>query len=74
MQIVSADEKADRAIEAANRANQRLDGHEDLCAERYKGILTRTTRLEYILWGIIALLLIGDGTVLDLMKRLAGIQ
>ena len=63
-----------RALEDAQRANSRIDGHEAICAERYAGLLNRLTRTEYILYGIVGLLLIGDGTVLEIVKRIAGVK
>lgn len=50
--------------------SQSLPAHVTLCAERYAGLNKRLNRMEYWLIGITLLLLIGDGTVLDVAKRL----
>lgn len=64
---------AQRALEAAQKANSRIDGHESLCAERYGGIISRMGRVEYLIYAIIGLLLIGEGTIGSLVKRLFGV-
>lgn len=64
---------AQRALEAAQKANGRIDGHESLCAERYGGIISRMGRVEWLIYAIIALLLVGEGTIGNLVKRLFGV-
>lgn len=51
---------------------ERLAVHEAICAERYAGITRRLDVLTYILGALVLLLLIGEGTVLDVVKRLMG--
>ena len=72
MTAVTEEHLAQRALEEAQKANARIDGHESICAERYRGILGRMSRVEYILYAIVALLLVGEGTVGALVKRLFG--
>ena len=67
-----SEETAQQALVRANEANNRLDGHEELCAERYRGILQRMQRQEWLLWGMVLLLLIGEGTVTEVLARLVG--
>jgi hypothetical protein len=69
---MDAETVAQRALEEAQKANSRVDGHEDLCAERYAGIIRRASRQEYILYAIVGLLLVGEGTIGALVKRLFG--
>jgi hypothetical protein len=61
---------AQRALEAAQKANGRIDGHEDLCGVRYGGLLSRLARVELMLYAIVGLLLIGEGTIGALISRL----
>ena len=49
-----------------------LEAHVDLCEQRYSDLYRRMSRVEYWLAGIALLLLIGEGTVADLVKRLFG--
>lgn len=64
------------ARDIATAAMHRIDKHEDICAERYKALdgrlasgTQRMQRIEYILYAVVALLALGEGTVLDVMKR-----
>jgi hypothetical protein len=66
-------EMAQRALESAQKANARIDGHETLCADRYGGIISRMGRVEYLIYAVIALLLFGEGTIGDTVKRLFGV-
>jgi len=50
----------------------RIAVHEAVCAERYGKILDRVTRVEIVLYAIVALLLFGEGTVIEAVKRLLG--
>ncbi len=50
----------------------RVAVHEAVCAERYGKILDRVTRVEIVLYAIVVLLLIGEGTVIEAVKRLLG--
>ena len=49
---------------------ENLEAHVDMCGSRYGEIYRRLARIEYWLYGIVALLLIGEGTIGDLVKRL----
>ena len=49
-----------------------LEAHVDLCSQRYTTLYRRLNRVEYWLAGIVVLLLIGEGTIADLVKRLFG--
>lgn len=52
---------------------ENLGTHVDLCATRYRGVEKRLGRVELILWAIVFLLLVGEGTLADLVKRLFGV-
>jgi hypothetical protein len=49
---------------------QKLAVHEAICAERWKQAETRLKRIELVLIAIVFLLLLGEGTTLDVIKRL----
>lgn len=51
-----------------------LEAHVDLCAQRYDALRSRLNRVEYAIYALIAILLIGDGTVLEVVKRLVGVK
>ena len=44
--------------------------HEAVCAERWKQTEARLKRIELVLLAIVLLLLLGEGTVLEVVKRL----
>lgn len=46
--------------------------HEAVCAERWKHVNSRLGRIEAVLAVIVLLLLIGEGSVIDVLKRLLG--
>ena len=46
--------------------------HEAVCAERWKQTNTRLSRIELVLGVIVLLLLVGEGSVIDVLKRLLG--
>jgi hypothetical protein len=46
--------------------------HEAVCAERWKQTSTRLSRIEIVLGVIVLLLLVGEGSVIDVLKRLLG--
>ena len=57
----------------------RLNTHEAVCAERYEGIQAsfaegakRMQRIEYMLYGIGAVVLLGPGFAAELVKKLTG--
>ncbi len=49
---------------------QELAVHEAVCAERWKQAEARLKRIELVLIAIVLLLLFGEGTVLEVVKRL----
>jgi hypothetical protein len=49
---------------------QKLAVHEAVCAERWKQAEARLKRIELVLIAIVLLLLFGEGTVLEVVKRL----
>jgi len=57
--------------------DKRLSVHEAVCAERYEGIQEalnsgqkRMQKIEYILYGIAGVMLLGPGFAADLIKKL----
>ena len=49
---------------------QKLAVHEAICAERWSAAAARLKRIEIVLIAIVLLLLFGEGTVLEVVKRL----
>ncbi len=49
---------------------QKLAVHEAVCAERWKQAEARLKRIELVLIAIVLLLLFGEGTVVEVVKRL----
>jgi len=49
---------------------QKLAVHEAICAERWKQTDDRLKRIELVLLAIVLLLLLGEGTVVEVVKRL----
>ena len=50
----------------------RLAVHEAVCAERWKQASDRLSRIEIVLAAIVLLLLIGEASLLAVVKRLVG--
>ena len=48
----------------------KVSTHEAVCAERWKQTEARLKRIELVLISIVFLLLFGEGTVLEVVKRL----
>lgn len=55
----------------------RLSTHEQICAERYEGIQARfddgskrMTKIEYLLYALIAAVLLGPGVAAEFVKKL----
>ena len=46
--------------------------HEAVCAERWKQASARLARIEAVLSAIVLLLLLGEGSVVAVIKRLVG--
>jgi hypothetical protein len=65
--------------ELATETDKRLSVHEAICAQRYEGIQARfddgskrMTKIEYLLYVVIAAVLLGPGFVAEFIKKLAG--
>jgi hypothetical protein len=57
----------------------KLMSHEAVCAERYKGIVDsldkgseRMTKIEYLLYAVMAAVLLGPGAAAEFFKKLLG--
>jgi hypothetical protein len=57
----------------------RLSAHEQICAQRYEGIQARfddgskrMTKIEYLLYILIAVVLLGPGVAAEFVKKLLG--
>ena len=57
--------------------DKRLNSHEQVCAERYKGILDsfdkgskRMQRIEYLLYAVIASVFFGKDMILNIVQHL----
>jgi hypothetical protein len=66
--------------ELATETDKRLSVHEAICASRYEGIQARfddgskrMTKIEYLLYAVIVLVLFGPGVAADFVKKLLGI-
>jgi len=64
----------------ANDTDKRLSVHEAVCAERYEGIQSsfakgnkRMTKIEYLLYIVIAAVLLGPGVAAEFAKKLLGL-
>jgi hypothetical protein len=66
--------------ELASDTDKRLSVHEAVCASRYEGIQARfddgskrMTKIEYLLYILIAVVLLGPGVAAEFVKKLLGI-
>jgi hypothetical protein len=66
--------------ELANETDKRLSVHEAICASRYEGIQARfddgskrMTKIEYLLYAVIVLVLFGPGVAAEFVKKLLGL-
>jgi hypothetical protein len=66
--------------ELATETDKRLSVHEAICAQRYEGIQARfddgskrMNRIEYLLYILIAAVLLGPGVAAEFVKKLLGI-
>jgi hypothetical protein len=66
--------------ELANDTDKRLSVHEAVCAQRYEGIQSRfddgskrMTKIEYLLYVLIAVVLLGPGVAAEFVKKLLGL-
>lgn len=53
-----------KALSEAERANLRLDGHEDLCKERWTRTHEALRSLRTQLWGLVGIILLANVTTL----------
>jgi hypothetical protein len=65
--------------ELATETDKRLSVHEAVCAQRYEGIQARfdegskrMTKIEYLLYAVIVLVLLGPGVAAEFVKKLLG--
>jgi hypothetical protein len=56
----------------AEEVARQMAVHEAVCAERWTQTNIRLTRIEAVLAVIVLLLLIGEGSVIDVLKRVLG--
>lgn len=66
--------------ELANDTDKRLSVHEAVCASRYEAIQgrfddgsKRMTKIEYLLYALIAAVLLGPGVAAEFVKKLLGL-
>jgi hypothetical protein len=50
----------------------KLAVHEAVCAERWEQVTDRLSRIEMVLGAIVLLLLVGEGSVVQVLRRLIG--
>lgn len=50
----------------------KLAVHEAVCAERWKQANDRLSRIEMVLGAIVLLLMVGEGSIVVVLKRLLG--
>ena len=67
-------------IKMVTETEARLSAHEQICAQRYEVIQTRfdegskrMNRIEYLLYILIAVVLLGPGVAADFVKKLLGL-
>lgn len=65
--------------ELATETDKRLSVHEAICAQRYEGIQARfdegskrMTKVEYLLYAVIVLVMFGPGVAAEFVKKLLG--
>ena len=66
--------------ELATETDKRLSVHEAICAQRYDGIQgrfdegsKRMAKIEYLLYAVIAAVLLGPGVAAEFVKKLLGL-
>jgi len=66
--------------EIATETDKRLSVHEAICASRYEGIQARfdegskrMTKIEYLLYAVIVLVLFGPGVAANFVTKLLGL-
>jgi hypothetical protein len=67
-------------IKLITETDARLSTHEQVCAQRYEGIQARfddgskrMTKIEYLLYAVILLVLFGPGVAAEFVKKLLGL-
>ena len=67
-------------IKMITETEARLSTHEQICAERYESIQARfdegskrMTKIEYLLYILIAVVLLGPGVAAEFVKKLLGL-
>ena len=67
-------------IKLITETDARLSAHEQVCAQRYEGIQARfddgskrMTKIEYLLYAVIILVLLGPGVAAEFVKKLLGL-
>jgi hypothetical protein len=55
-----------------DEAATKLAVHEAVCAERWKQAADRLSRIEMVLGAIVLLLLVGEGSVVQVLRRMLG--
>ena len=70
-----------KAEATASAASTRLSAHEQICAERFtrlqvnqESMKIQVRRIELVLYALVLLLMIGDGTMVSVLARLAGVK
>jgi len=63
-----------------DKTDARLTTHEQVCAHRYEAIQKsfesgskRMTKIEYLLYGVIAAVLLGPGVAAEMVKKVLGL-
>jgi hypothetical protein len=66
--------------EQIDATEARLTTHEQVCAHRYEGIQARfdegskrMAKIEYLLYGVIAAVLLGPGVAAEMVKKIFGL-
>lgn len=66
--------------EQIDATEARLSTHEQICAHRYEGIQARfdegskrMTKIEYLLYAVIAAVLLGPGVAAEFVKKIFGL-
>jgi len=66
--------------ELATETDKRLSVHEAICAQRYEGIQARfddgskrMSRIEYLLYVVILVVLLGPGVAAEVVKKVFGL-
>jgi len=66
--------------ELATETDKRLSVHEAICASRYEGIQARfdegskrMTKIEYLLYAVIVLVLFGPGVAAEFVQKVLGL-